>query len=275
MKVFMKRLGNKERHKNKILPYFPISYNKYIEPFVGSGSILLYLEPKVAIINDINLDVYDLWMCVKNYPKEFIKHLKALYNIYNAKSIDEYRNYLLKISTKLYNMERNCKRVSVYVMMIYSIYMGIFLKNTSYGFSILDLNLYNGKIPFCFQNKYYNNIDTVSQYLNNNKIEIHNKDYKVILKKAKTGDFVFLDPPYIENHDYQFNYNKDENVDNVFLEELNKEIKVLDRKGVKWLMTQADTPYVRKMFNEYNIIEYNVYRYARKAYTTELIIRNY
>lgn len=37
--------------------------------------------------------------------------------------------------------------------------------------------------------------------------EIYNLDYKEIFKKTKKNDFCFIDPPYIEDHDYQFTYN--------------------------------------------------------------------
>jgi hypothetical protein len=41
------------------------------------------------------------------------------------------------------------------------------------------------------------------------------------------GDFVFLDPPYFEQHDYQFNYNIDEKIDLNFLYQLLNEVMKL------------------------------------------------
>ena len=54
-----------------------------------------------------------------------------------------------------------------------------------------------------------------------------------ILNKSKKGDFVFMDPPYKEEHDYQFNYNKDEKIDNKFMKTLYNEVKKLDKKNVE------------------------------------------
>jgi site-specific DNA-adenine methylase len=67
---------------------------------------------------------------------------------------------------------------------------------------------------------------------------------------AKRNDFVFLDPPYIEDFDYQINYNIGEDLSNKFLSKLLDEVKKLDLKGVKWLMTQTDTPIVRSMLKK-------------------------
>jgi DNA adenine methylase len=104
---------------------------------------------------------------------------------------------------------------------------------------------------------------------------IYNHDYKKVLQKAKSGDFVFLDPPYVEAHNYGFKYNKDEKLDVEFLKELVKEVKKLDKRGVKWLMTQADTSAIKFFFKEYTIRPFPVYRAISKTYKNELVIMNY
>ena len=70
---------------------------------------------------------------------------------------------------------------------------------------------------------------------------ILNEDYTIVLKMAKKNDFVFMDPPYIEDHDYGFKYNRGERLDKSFTEKLAKECKKLDKRGVLWMMTQTDT----------------------------------
>ena len=115
----------------------------------------------------------------------------------------------------------------------------------------------------------------VSDYLNDTKGIILNTDYKTVLYKANTGDFVFMDPPYVEDHSYQFNYNKDEILDESFILGLLNEVKKLDYRGVKWIMTQSDTKEVRRIFKGYKIVKFPVYRAAKKEYTNELLIKNY
>ena len=121
----------------------------------------------------------------------------------------------------------------------------------------------------------HDNILDISDYINDTKGIILNKDYKTILSKAKAGDFVFMDPPYVEDHDYQFNYNKDEILDESFIIGLLEQVKKLDYKGVKWMMTQADTKTVRNIFKGYKILKFPVYRALKKEYTNELLIKNY
>jgi site-specific DNA-adenine methylase len=128
--------------------------------------------------------------------------------------------------------------------------------------------------PFLIQNN-YNNILEVSEYLNNSKGKIFNKSYEKILDKAKSSDFVFLDPPYIESHKYDFNYNKDEILDESFIKHLYIQVKKLDERNIKWLMTQADTKQIKEIFKEYTIKTFKVYRMGSKTYVNELIIMNY
>ena len=152
---------------------------------------------------------------------------------------------------------------------------GNILTNGKFYFKSLDLPISINNRCFFLEQNSYTNIKNINEYLNLTKGIILNKDYKELLKKIKKGDFVFLDPPYIEEHDYQFNYNKEEKLDNNFILDLYKEVKNLDKKKVKWLMTQADTKDVKNIFKEFKIKKFEVYRRVSKNYINELLIMNY
>jgi site-specific DNA-adenine methylase len=96
-----------------------------------------------------------------------------------------------------------------------------------------------------------------------------------VLKKAKPGDFCFIDSPYDEINNYQFTYNTSDKDKNDFVQELYIELQKLDKKNVRWLMTQADTKPVRKRFKEYTIETFPVFRGFSNTYKNELIIKNY
>jgi DNA adenine methylase len=158
--------------------------------------------------------------------------------------------------------------------MTYCCYSSSIIKNNKFLFDGLDYNIYiRDSYPF-LEEKYYSNLLEISHFLNK-KGKIYNKSYEKILDKAKKGDFVFLDPPYIQEHDYGFNYNQNEMLDKSFIHKLYFQVQKLDKKEVKWLMTQADTKEIRDKFNEYTIKIYKVYRMSQKKYVNELIITNY
>lgn len=159
--------------------------------------------------------------------------------------------------------------------MKFCVYMNNIIINNKFFFNSLDLHILSRNKYYFLEENNYNNILEVSEFLNNSKGKIFNKSYQIILDKAKSGDFVFLDPPYIESHNYIFNYNKDEVLDESFIHNLYKQVKKLDKRGVKWLMTQADTKQIKNIFKEYTIKKFKVYRVASKSYVNELIIMNY
>jgi DNA adenine methylase len=172
-------------------------------------------------------------------------------------------------------MKSSNLKASLYLILSQYAFMGqLYIKN-KYYFKGFDLSVYNNP-PYKNQD-FKDNITKIHNFLNNRHGKIYNKDYKTILEKAHNGDFVFLDPPYIENHNYSFKYNKDEKLSYDFLIELYNEVKKLDEKNIKWIMTQANTKDVKQIFEEYNITKYKVYRKLRKdnQHPYELIIRNF
>jgi len=163
----------------------------------------------------------------------------------------------------------------MYLLMKFCSFTGDIIYNNKFYFNRLDMHIYiENNYPFLKQNT-YGNINNVSQFLNNKSGKIFNKSYEKILDKAKENDFVFLDPPYIETHRYQFNYNKDEILDETFIQQLYLQVKKLDERKVKWLMTQADTEQIKDIFKDYTIENFQVYRMGSKTYVNELLITNY
>ena len=275
MKTFIKWQGNKSKHINKFIEYIPDFSGTYIEPFIGSGALLLKLQPKKWIVNDLNKDLINIWNQIKNNPDEIIKIFKQFGIYFKPLSKQDKVKYCKEITCKIEQMQYDIKRASMYLLMKFCSYMGnIIIKNNLY-FKSLDLPIIINNRYFFLEENNYNNIREVSDFLNNSKGKIFNKSYEIILDKAKSGDFIFLDPPYIESHNYEFNYNKGEVLDESFIHKLYQQVKKLDKRGVKWLMTQADTKQIKEIFKEYTIKTFKVYRIASKIYVNELIIMNY
>lgn len=270
----MKRQGNKSKYLKYIIPNIPSTYNTYIEPFVGSGAVFLKLEPSKWIINDLSTDIFNFWMLVKQNPELLIQNLKMFSVKFKKLSKQKKILFCRELVSSFNNIKTQTKKIIIEkFIMTFCSFNGSLFRNQKYYFTGLDFNSLKNIFPF-LKSTYFEHINNISKYLNNSNGKIYNNDYKVILNKSKKGDFLFLDPPYIDDN-YQFQYNKDEKVDNSFIQELYHQIKLLDKKGVKWLMTQADTPIIRKLFKNYTITKYPVYRMNLKSYKYELIIKNY
>ncbi len=273
MKTFIRWQGNKRQHINKFKDWIPEFSGTYIEPFLGSGALFLYLQPQKWIINDLNKDLINIWKTVKDHPDTIINKFKKFGKKFIEMNKEEKTKWCRKLTSEIEDMKFDSKRAIVYLLMLYCGYSSSLIINNKFYFTSLSIDIINNDYSF-LTDKYIANLLEINKYLNT-KGKIYNWSYEKVLEKAKSGDFVFLDPPYIENHDYSFKYNKEEVLNDTFLENLVKECKKLDIKEVKWLMTQSDTKEVRKLFKEYRIRSFKVFRHFRKKYVKELVITNY
>ena len=276
LQTFLRHPGNKTRHLKHIIPHLPERYNTYIEPFVGTGALFLNIQPKKWIINDLNEDITNLFKTVRDDLPNIIKLLKSFATRTKFKDINNEKRLLLmrKYLAKFIEMSFDTKRCLYYIILKYSSYKSNIIFKDEYKFTGLDTNLLKGLKPAFLSDRYYNKLINASKSLNTDG-KIYNEDYKNILKKTRKYDFCFIDPPYIEDHDYQFSYNTTDKTQIDFIEELYNEVKKLDKKSVFWLMTHADTSKVRERYKEYTIIPFPVYRGFKNKYSTELIIKNY
>lgn len=270
MKTFIRWMGNKSKYLKSLTPHVPQSYDTYVEPFVGSGALFLYLKPPKWIINDTNTDLINLWKLVYHRPQIILKMIKAFQQKLEPLSFEEKKLYCKHLTNQLATMKSGFQRSIIILMMKHLAYMGHIITNNKYIFPG-----YTNKPIHMFTDTYRHNLLEIGKFMKNTNGEIYNNDYKKILQTTKQNDFVFLDPPYIEHHNYQFSYNIRQTLDNTFLKELKSEVKKLDKKGVKWMMTQADTDEVRRTFNGYNIHKFKVFRKQSNTNKHELIIKNY
>lgn len=275
MKTFLKWQGNKSKHLRFILAEIPSQYNRYIEPFLGSGAVFLKLKPKEWIVNDINKQNINIWKLVKNDPNYIKTEFYKFKRHFLKKSNKEKLMYCREKTNELNTMINSKKKYILYMLMSYCAYLGNILIKNKYYFQGLEMRVYIDNRCFFLEPPYFENILDVSEFLKTKKGHIFNDDYKKITKISKEGDFVYMDPPYVEDHEYGFKYNKNEELNNKFIHELKKECDRLHKKKVRWLMTQADSPIIRDTFSDYTIKEYSVYRRGSNSYKYELLIKNY
>lgn len=275
MRTFLRRLGNKTKHLQKIIPHLPPAFERYLEPFVGSGALFLHLQPEKWVINDSCTDLVDAWKLVRDDPEYIIQQFKKFDALFRPLCIKDKKLFCRALTDNLNKEKRGKKRSVDFMLMTYCSYMGMIFSKNKFYFQGLDLSISCRSNYTFLKNEYYDNILTISSYIRREKgYYVTNEDYKKILLLTKKKDFVFLDPPYVGNHS-DTQYNKNEDITNEFILELYQQCLLLDKRGVMWLMTQADTPFVRNTFRKYTIHTFPVYRGGSNEYKHELIIKNY
>ena len=69
-------MGNKTSILHILYALFPLNYERYIEPFGGSGAVLLGKKKpdKFEVYNDYNHNLVNLFRCMRDRPMAFIKN---------------------------------------------------------------------------------------------------------------------------------------------------------------------------------------------------------
>jgi len=179
---FIRYPGGKRRLLKYILPYIPSSNyitGRYIEPFVGGGSVFFEIDPQEALLSDINGDLIDLYKGIKRDPKKvwniyknFPDTKKGYYEIRDSDLTNEDLYYR---SARILYLNRTC-------------FKGMWRHNSDGDFNVG----YGGQDRRWVINK--QNLIEVSERLN--KALIKKSDFSNVLNDLEEGDFVFIDPPY-------------------------------------------------------------------------------
>lgn len=240
--------------KTKLTPFIAenIDWDKngyWIEPFLGSGAVLLNLQPQKAIVSDTNKYI------IKIYQEIQKNHLNA---VSLKKFLEEEGKKLEKIGEPYYYEVR--QRFNE----LGNPFDFIFLNRASFN-GVIRFNSKGGfNVPFCkkterFRQAYITKICNQVQWAGN---IIKGKDWTFIeqdwrntLKNVHSNDFVYLDPPYIgRNADY-FNTWKDEDAD-----DLANTIKALPCKFAYSMWKKNDyreNLHLIKHFKDYPYVSYD------------------
>lgn len=269
---FIKWVGGKKRLLNELKIFFPEKYNKYYEPFLGGGSVFFNFSPKNATIGDLNKQLINCYLTIRDNFDELKEKLLELQNKNTSEEYYELRKEFNKLK------QDNSNIIYVSALFIYlnkAGYGGVYRENSKGGFNVpygkyKSLNLYDEK-----------KFIEIKKVLENKNINILNSDYKDIIKDAKKGDFIYLDPPYYKENKTSFTkYQKqDFNEDNQ--KELFNLLNSLDKKGVYFLLSNSNTEFIKSLYKNYNITEVSVGRHINNKKKTiqkknnEVLIYNY
>lgn len=252
-KPFVKWVGGKGKLIPELIKYIPKSINNYYEPFVGGGALFYSLcsnqsfKIKKSYINDINGKLINAYKQIKDNSEKLIGELKKIEIEYRELDLEKQKEYFYKIR-KLYN-ENNISDLTRAVYLIFlnkTGFNGMYRENSSGGFNIPFGDQPNPTI--CDEN----NIIAVSKLLQNTIIT--SESFEIAVSKCKKGDFVYFDPPYhpinktssfTSYSKNSFNQDDQEKLCNVF--------KKLDKKGCFVMLSNSNTPFIKKLYKDYNI----------------------
>lgn len=269
---FVKWAGGKRQLLPEIKKLMPKEYNTYYEVFVGGGALFFELQPKKAVINDFNSELINVYKQIKTSPEMLLYRLETYQNKYNSlanmeKKKEYYYSLRQEYNKLIANNFETIDSASLFIILNKLGFNGLYRVNSNGEYNV----------PFNFKKKLnaFNkeNILNISNLLK--KTKILNMDFEKACKTAKKDDFIFFDSPYYDTFDtYQSGGFSKEN--HIRLADLYNK---LTKKGVKCMLTNSNSDFIKDLYKGYNIKVVNVKRNincdGKRRTGQEVIITNY
>jgi DNA adenine methylase len=283
MKPLVKYRGGKSKEIPNLIKHIPPFSGRYIEPFFGGGALFFYLEPKRAIISDINSKLISFYLGVKeNFEllKMELSEIEKIYTI-NRKKFEDLKSKMPDKRVEDQNEAFYYQMRDMFNELAEKQYsdalLYFFINKTAYSGMIR----YNSKGEFNVPYGRYANLNTSLVTKSHHKLlvntEIYNSDYSEIFKMATEDDFMFLDPPYdcifsdYGNLEYKDGFDEGSHI------ELATQYRQLKCKA---LMVIGRTPLTEKLYGDMIVDEYgksysvNI-RNRFKSAASHILVSNY
>jgi DNA adenine methylase len=258
----LKWAGGKQILAPTLLRHFPRQFRRYYEPFVGGGSVLFGLCHREAVIGDLNGWLLDTYRAVRADYRKVAAILDGMVNTredyLRVREIEPSTLDLFTRAAHLIYLNKTCFR-------------GLFRVNRKGQFNV----------PYGeYARRYYDldNLRAAAAVLEG--VEIRHVDFELCLHDVTPEDFVYLDPPYYKLGGYsdfnRYTPGQFRETDHIRLAACCRE---LDLRGIRWALSNSDTPFIADLFQGYRVErlenrrEINLNSVERDI--TELLIMNY
>lgn len=283
-------IGSKEKLVQYLLQVFPPKLIQYVEPFGGSGAVLLAMPPdpnRLDVYNDLDAELVNLFSCIKECSNVLMRELKFL-PLHGRKLFEYYRDFVAHEDIYYQNVmneieclgDRSCfteeqagellpifqerlalydvKRAAAYYLAIRGSFSGTI---NSFGVKGMDVTRFLNLFP------------AVSARLKDVPLENKNA-LQLIRERDRIGGLIYADPPYVKTerlyrvagklgHLRRFHVRLWQTLSNC--------------KGYV-VVSYNDCPFIRKLYQDYYILSLrrnNPLAQKKGAAFGELIITNY
>lgn len=234
---FLKWAGGKRWFTAACGEHIPKCFNRYIEPFLGSGAVFFYLLPKRAIISDINPELIETYISIK---EEWKKVQKVLTMHDNKHCKDYYYKIRNSIPHKRY------ERAARFIYLNRTCWNGLYRVNLNGVFNV-PIGTKSSVILDS------DNFESLSKVLSN--VQILKSDFEAVINKSGDGDFLYIDPPYTVKHNFNgfLKYNE-----KIF--SWDDQIRLRDalirarKRGAQIVVCNADHESIRELYENFGTV---------------------
>jgi DNA adenine methylase len=265
---FLKWAGGKSQLLSQYGEYFPTSFNQYFEPFIGGGAVFFHMLGKYgdlnATISDCNYDLINCYEVIRNQPTELVEALKKHKN-------DSDYFYIVRAQDPL--TLSKVERAARIIFLNKTCFNGLYRVNRKGQFNVPFGRYNNPRI--CDEA----NIHAVSEVLS--QVRIIHSSYDKSANLAKSGDFVYFDPPYQPlSATASFTSYTENSFGLADQQHLSALFAKLSAKGCKVMLSNSDNVLVRELYRGFRIETVKATRAInckaeKRGQISELLIMNY
>lgn len=179
----LKWVGNKQRFAHEIIGYFPDTFGRYYEPFLGSGAVLGTLAPESAVASDQLKPLMEIWQALSASPDALKTWYAERWHAFSSGDrVEQYER--IKAS---YNAHPNGADL---LFLSRSCYGGVVRFRKEDGYMSTPCGVHQPIAPRSFAeraNLWHERTKGTAFY---------QADFEAVMHEARAGDVVYCDPPY-------------------------------------------------------------------------------
>jgi DNA adenine methylase len=261
---FLKWAGGKQQLLHELLERCPSRFNRYFEPFLGSGALFFGLHPRKAFLSDANEELLTAFEVVRDHVNALIRLLPTYKNT---------RASFLRIRAQDVKTLSKLERAARMIYLNRTCFNGLYRVNrkgrfnTPYGA--------NKRATICNRT----GLLTASDALQGTSLRAC--DYRQSLRSASRGDFIYLDPPYIPVGRFaDFKRYHHEPFGREQHEQLARDFADLDERGCHVMLSNSSCEESLRLYKRWNVSTVMARRLINKngsgrGAIAEILVTNY
>lgn len=258
VRPLLKWAGGKRQLLPELRPFYPQTFTRYFEPFVGSGAVFLdlhnsgLLDGRSACLSDINADIIGCYRAVREDVDGVIAALIAHDRAYRMAGAAHF--YMVR--DEAFNpMRREVHAMgdpagaygpALAAMLIFlnrTGFNGLFRLNARGAFNVPHGRNANPRI--CDEP----NLRAWSRLLRQPGVELRVSPFETMIERAGRGDFVYLDPPYAPvSGTARFTAYTADGFDAIAQARLQRAVIQLTARGASVLLSNSAAPQIQALY---------------------------
>lgn len=240
-KPFVKWVGGKTQLLSELVNRIPGDISRYYEPFVGGGALFFNLQPQRACLTDINPDLVNLYVVVRDKVDELIedlgRHVYEKEYFYRIRGVDR---------TLEYGAWTAVQRASRFIYLNKTCYNGLYRVNSKGQFNA-PFGRYTNPTILDAENLYACHVA-----LQKTVVEV--ADFYSVRRRIRADDFVYFDPPYAPlSATAKFTSYTKNGFDVDMQYALRDLCRALDKRSIRFMLSNSSAPLILDLYAEFNI----------------------